>query len=175
MLDSRFIGFWARTDEPDNSTHEYTPSGKLLIHNLFRRYEINAEGTAMTYFPLAGPETFQRVGDPSPTLPGTWVQDHGPGHGVETWIMNEDGTYIGNWDDGEWFSGFYDYTDTEFQIAEFRGNISTRNDRYTSRIYNNDFELRYEFEGNDIFRLYNLGDGAMVGAFSRTAGLRSPD
>lgn len=151
-LDSRLIDFWKKPTE-EESFIEISPSGKFYVYDPFFSYEITNEGTKLVIHYPKETAVFTRVGEPSESLVGEWsrivAKEGREKEEKETWIYLSDGTYIGHWDEIEWFNGFYLDIDNTVRTAEFRGTISTENFMWLQEYDGDAFEYWYELLDNE--------------------------
>jgi hypothetical protein len=156
-LDPRLIGFWNHASVTDGSCFEITPAGKYFVHGNPFSYEITQDGTKLIMHSADENVIYYRVGQPDTTLTGAWAHAY-PEYGeTETFIFNEDGSYVNHWDNTDYSIGFYIDHKDKLQIIEFRGTVSTTGSTYHHETAANDiFEYRYAFGEGDSFNLYDI-------------------
>ncbi|NTW87741.1 MAG: hypothetical protein HGB26_01140 [Desulfobulbaceae bacterium] len=75
----------------------------------------------------------------------------------ETWVYREDGSYVGFWDD----------EGGKIKTAEFRADVWTEGDIFTSNAGWNEFSHGYIFETADVCKFFNLATNLLAFTFFR--------
>jgi len=167
-IDTRLIGFWNHASVTDGTCFEITPAGKYFVHENPFPYEISKEGTKLILHGKDEDVVYHRVGHPTTTIAGAWSHVYSEYGETETFIFNEDGSYINSWDGTDYSIGFFQDTGSELRIIEYRGSVATDGDKYRYTAAPNDvYEYRFEFSETDSFNLYDIDSGQLESTYNR--------
>ena len=167
-IDSRLVGFWNHVSVTDGTSFEITPAGKYFVHENPFPYEISRDGTKLIMHSPDENVVYHRIGKPGNVLAGSWSHAYTEYGETETFIFNEDGSYINSWNGSDYSIGFYKDTGTELNIIEYRGSVITDGDRYRYETAPHDiYEYRFVFVDDDSFNLYDLDSGQMESTYHR--------
>lgn len=167
-IDPRLIGFWLHTSVTDGTCFEITPAGKYFVHEIPFPYEISKDGTKLILHTADENVVYHRIGTPSATLAGAWSHVYSEYGETETFIFNEDGSYINSWDGSDYSIGFFTDTGDSLQIIEYRGAITTDGGRYRYEVAPNDiYEYRLEFIDENSFNLYDVDSDQQESTYRR--------
>ena len=167
-IDPRLIGFWNHASVTDGTSFEITPAGRYFVHDNPFSYEISKDGTKLIMHSSDENVVYRRIGNPAATLPGAWSHTYAEYGETETFIFNEDGSYVNSWDDTDYSIGFFIDRNDTLQIIEFRGTVSTEGTIYRHMAAPSDiYEYRYEFEGESTFTLYDRDTGQLESIYHK--------
>ncbi len=167
-IDEKLIGFWNHTSVTDGTCFEITPAGKYFVHENPFPYEISRDGTKLILHASDENVVYHRVGHPAATLAGIWSHVYSEYGETETFIFNEDGSYINSWDGTDYSIGFFMDADNQLQIIEFRGSISTDGKKYRYKAAPQDvYEYRFEFVDENSFNLYDIDSDQLESTYHR--------
>ena len=164
-MDPGLVGFWNHTSVTDGTFFEITPAGKYFVHDNPFAYEISEDGTKLIMHTSDENVTYTRKGAPAASLTGAWSHTYTEYDETETFIFNEDGSYVNHWDDTDYSIGFFIDHDKKLQIIEYRGTVSTDGTRYRHEAALNDiYEYRFVIEGNS-FNLHDMDTGQLESVY----------
>jgi hypothetical protein len=167
-IDSRLVGFWNHASVTDGTCFEITPAGKYFVHENPCPYEISRDGTKLIMHGADENVVYHRVGQPTTTLPGAWSHVYSEYGETETFIFNEDGSYINSWDGTDYSIGFFIDSQHELRIIEYRGTVSTAGNCYRYQAAPNDiYEYRFEFADQNSFNLYDIDSNQLESTYMR--------
>lgn len=167
-IDQRLVGFWNHASVMDGTCFEITPAGKYFVHENPFPYEISRDGTKLIMHSSDENVVYHRVGHPTTTLAGAWSHVYSEYGETETFIFNEDGSYINSWDGTDYSIGFFDDTKGELRIIEYRGSVSTDGDTYRYETAPNDiFVYRFEFVDENCFNLCDTDSDQLESTYHR--------
>jgi hypothetical protein len=156
-IDPRLVGFWNHASVTDGTCFEITPAGKYFVHDNPFSYEISRDGTKLVMHSSDENVVYLRVGPPTTTLTGAWAHAYAEYDETETFIFNEDGSYVNHWDETDYSIGFYIDHKESLQIIEYRGTVSTDQATYRHEAAPDDiYEYRFEFVDENSFNLHDL-------------------
>jgi hypothetical protein len=156
-VDPRLIGFWNHASVTDGTCFEITPAGRYFVHGNPFPYEISKDGTKLVMHTSDENVVYCKVGDSTATLTGAWSHTYAEYEETETFIFNEDGSYVNHWDGIDYSVGFFVDHKDGLQIIEYRGSVSTDGTTYRHEAAPNDvFEYRLEFIEENSFNLYGI-------------------
>jgi hypothetical protein len=167
-INPKLVGFWNHASVTDGTFFEITPAGKYFVHGNPFPYEISPDGEKLIMHTTDENVVYRRVGHPSATLIGAWSHTYAEYGGTETFIFNEDGSYVNSWDDTDYSIGFHIDHKEKLQIIEYRGTVSTDGTIYRHRAAPNDiYEYRYEFVDENSFNLHDIDTGQLESVYHR--------
>jgi hypothetical protein len=167
-IDPRLIGFWNHAHVTDGTCFEITPAGKYFVHDNPFPYKISRDGTELVMETSDEKMVYLRMGSPTTTLAGAWAHTYPEYEETETFIFNDDGSYVNHWDGTDYSVGFYVDHKESLQIIEFRGTVSTDQTTYRHETASNDiFEYRYEFSEDTSFNLYDIDSGQLESVYHK--------
>ena len=167
-IDPRLIGFWYHASVTDGTCFEITPAGKYFVHENPFSYEISHDGTKLVMQTSEEKVVYHRVGPPTTTLTGAWSHTYSDYGETETFIFNEDGSYINSWDGTDYSIGFYMDDRNRLRIIEYRGSVSTEGNRYRYQAAPKDiYEYRFELVDENSFNLLDIDSGQTESTYHR--------
>ena len=167
-IDPRLTGFWNHVSVTDGTCFEITPAGKYFVHEPSFTYEISRDGTKLIMHGADENVVYHRVGHPTTTLAGAWSHVYSEYGETETFIFNEDGSYINSWDGTDYSIGFFVDSQNELQIIEYRGTVTTAGNCYRYQAAPNDiYEYRFEFVDQNSFNLYDIDSNQVESTYFR--------
>lgn len=164
-LDSRLIGIWDLVG--DYFIWEISPSGKRFSQNPVMSYEILDNGTRLKITKPNGKDYYyDRFGDPATSILGEWVIQYGDEK--EYFIYNADGTFVSHWDYIDYSHGYFTYTATELTSTDYRGTISTEDDKWFLQWMDTISEARYTVnEAATEHKLLDKDSGELLATYIR--------
>jgi hypothetical protein len=167
-VDQRLVGFWNHASVSDGTFFEITPTGKYFVHDNPNPYEISQDGTKLIMHGSDENVIYNRVGNPTTTLTGVWSHRYTEYEETETFIFNEDGSYVNHWDGTDYSIGFFIDLKDSLQIIEYRGSVSTDGTTYRHETTPDDiYEYRYELVDENSFNLHDIDTGQMESMYHK--------
>jgi hypothetical protein len=167
-IDPKLVGFWNHASVTDGTSFEITPAGKYFVHGNPFLYEISRDGENLTMQTTDENVVYRREGPPAATLIGVWSHRYAEYGGTETFIFNEDGSYVNSWDNTDYSIGFFIDLHEKLQIIEYRGTVSTDKTVYRHKAAPNDiYEYRYEFVDENSFNLHDIDTGQLESVYHK--------
>ena len=166
-INPQLVGFWNHASVTDGTSFEITPAGKYFVHDNPFAYEISRDGTKLIMHTSGEKVVYKRAGDPATSLIGAWSHTYTDYGETETFIFNEDGSYVNHWDDTDYSIGFYIDHNQKLQIIEYRGTVSTDGTRYRHKAAPNDiYEYHFVVEENS-FNLHDMDTGQLESVYHK--------
>ncbi|NTV47965.1 MAG: hypothetical protein HGB11_15920 [Chlorobiales bacterium] len=166
-IDPVLIGCWKIDRSSPDFTYEVTPTGKFFVWDRVYTYQISQDGLALTITYPQETAAFNRKGEPSSALTGCWARFYPEDNETETCNYNSDGTYVGDWNQTDYFWGFYLDVTSTIRTGEYRASWSTNGEILRVAANGSFFESRLIIESTDRFKVIDLNDSTET-TYSRT-------
>jgi hypothetical protein len=151
-FDPRLIGLWVLPERRDDVLYEWTPSGRLFIHDIPTPYRIGPDGLTLEWVDAPA---FERVGEPARGLVGGWRRYHAEDDVTETLTFSSDGSYLSAWEPGDNYWGMYEDQGSTLRTIEYRGQVTTEAGRYHHVVDSDAYDYRYDVQDDDSFTIYD--------------------